>query len=278
MNNLQKRGHWIKRWLCSLLLIVLLLRIASAQTGMGSPAETALAGSTTARVESLWFATANPASLGDTSSPSILTFYAPSSIGIEGYYDGGLIAAMQCAEHARLAVAAQGLGVAGYREISARAVGAMRVAEGVTMGGTIELHSLAIDAYGSALAASVDVGAIARLTNEIRFGAAITNLARGRIAGADLPQRIAIGFAFDIVQGTTLSLDAAKELHRNASVALAISTIEAHGIVLRGGVANAPTRIAVGAGCRVGEIALEYGASYTQPVGVRHAIGLGFSW
>jgi hypothetical protein len=48
--------------------------------------------------------------------------------------------------------------------------------------------------------------------------------------------------------------------------------------MLRAGVGSEPARFALGASCEVDRLRLDYGASYTLPLGMRHAIGIGILW
>jgi hypothetical protein len=103
-------------------------------------------------------------------------------------------------------------------------------------------------------------------------------MGRNEIAGIALPQRILLGFAFDMSPGTTLSVDMMHELRRSATASVGFSTIAVTGVTLRAGVANAPGTIALGAGYDLNGIAIDYGGAYVAPLGLRHAIGIGYRW
>jgi hypothetical protein len=290
MSNLQNTALWMKRMLGRsglsralaagvAIAAALAPAIAAAQNAeIASALETGLAGSTAARVESPWCAAGNAATLAHTASASLLACCRPSSIGIEGYYEAALAAAMPIDSATALGATASALGVKGYREVVLGVTAARRVSGMMALGATLALHSVAIDGYGAALAPTLDVGGIARLSDAIRFGATATNILRGRLGESDLPQRIALGFAFDLARGTIVSLDVVQELRRRASVRLGVSATPASGFTLRAGAANAPGTIALGAGYDAGGIVLDIATAYVQPLGLTHAVGIGLRW
>lgn len=240
-----------------------------------TPEEIALAGSAVARTGSIWTSRANPASAGSTTARSIAASFSPSALGIEGWYEGYAVASLPLDSGIAAGAALQGLGAGSYRELTGSALGSITIAGIVRLGAAITIHSLSIEHYGSAAAASLDIGAIMRLGERIRFGGAAGNITRSRLGGADLPGRVAFGFAFDLDGGLTLSADAWQELRRSAGAALALSGSPAPGLTLRGGIGSGPGTIALGVSYDTGEILIDYGGAYIAPVGFRHAVGAG---
>ncbi|MDB5032781.1 MAG: Helix-hairpin-helix DNA-binding class 1 [Chlorobi bacterium] len=272
--NLLNRSHWIKGF--TLLLHIVLAPCLRAQTAMlASPPETALAGSAVARVESPWFARINPAAVGETRAGALAASFAPSSIGIAGYREGALVMVLPIDTIWHVAATAAFTGVPGYGEMEGSMIAACNPAPQVTIAVGVGLYSLRIRDYGSAMAPTIDLGATARLSEQIRFGCAMRNLARARIAGTDIPQRVGFGFAFEVEGGTILSVDASDELRRSAAVSLAISTSPLAGLVIRGGIGNGPGMISFGMGYHLNDITLDYGGAYGSPLGFRHVVGAG---
>jgi hypothetical protein len=256
------------------LLLAALPAIAQAQSSLAStPAGVALAGSATARTESVWHALANPANIDGVGQPLLLSTFSPSAIGIEGFHEGGMIVAMPVDSALHLAAAAGTVGVHGYREVSARAIGAVK--EGTfTFGVAVTIQSIAIDRYGSAVAPSVDLGMLGRLNDRISFGGSIVNITRSTISGVELPQRLALGFAFDL--GTTaLSFDLLHELRRSTAAALGISLTPVPQLVLRAGIASEPSTVSFGTGYELHGVLIEYGGAYISPLGFQHLFGAG---
>jgi|GEM_PF-2324989 len=276
--NLVKKAHPLK-WPPIFLLWSLLLTVrGSAQApGYPGPAETALAGSVAARTEDHRFAGTNPAALSGTAPLALLSF-APSALGIAGYHEENASALLPVTDVFRMGCSGRTLGAGAYHELGGTMQAAIDAPGDVTLGAALSYHALMIDGYGSTAAATVDLGALARLTDRIRFGAAISNVGRARLLEADIPQQLSFGFAFDIGTATTISLDAHHELRRPASLALGLSTMPLPELMLRAGIASAPATIAFGAGYDVNGILFEYGGAYIPPLGFRHVAGAGVRW
>ncbi len=276
--NLLKKPHPAQTTLHFILETLLAVAAAYAQPWPeAGPAGTALAGSTMARTGDLWYAATNPATLLSV-PPTLQASYAPCSIGIEGYHEGGIIARLAVSGPIGLGITAQGLGVEGYRELGGGGIITLALPGDVALGVAVSLHSLWIDTYGSATATTFDLGALAHLASGIRFGAAIRNLARARLADTDLPQQTAFGFAFDVGAGTTLSIDARHEVRRPATVALGFSKAPIPELTIRAGLAHTPVSIGLGVGYEFDGISVDYGGAYIAPLGFRHGIGAGIRW
>ncbi|MEO5931202.1 MAG: hypothetical protein ABIR47_14815 [Candidatus Kapaibacterium sp.] len=272
--NLLNRTHWIKGF--ALLIHIALAPYLRAQTAMlASAPETALAGSAAARVESPWFARINPAAIGEARGGAFSASFAPASIGIAGYREEAMMMLLPIDTIWRVAATATFTGVPGYGELEGSAIAAYNPAPQVTIAIGIGIYSLNIQDYGSAMTPTIDLGATARLSDQIRFGCAMRNLARARIAGTDLPQRVGFGFAFEVGSGTILSVDASDELRRSAAVSLALSTSPLAGLTIRGGISNGPGMISFGVGYNLSDITFDYGGAYSSPLGFRHVIGAG---
>lgn len=276
--NLLKTTHLLKSMFLSLLWVMLCRVIAAAQVShTPGPAETALAGSVTARIDNIWYGLANPAVLADE-SPLVASFVVPPAIGIEGYHEGMLVALIPAATGLRMGLAGRSLGAGAYRETGAALVTAIDAPGTVRFGTVLSYHAVAIDGYGTAQTLAFDLGALMNLATGIRFGAAIHNPFRARLAGADLPRQVVFGFAFDIARETTLSLDVRHELGRTACVAMGFSTALFRDFVVRAGIASAPATIAFGAGYDADGILFDCGSAYIAPLGFRHALGAGIRW
>jgi len=259
--------------------LLLLGGTISAQPSLpSSPVEAGLAGSVVARVESPWLARSNPAAVATAPTGTFGASFSPSNLGIEGFYEGYALAALPIDSLAGIGAAVQGVGAGGYREISGSCIGAVTLGETVRLGAALTVRSLAIDRYGAATAATIDLGAIAWLSDRIRFGGMIANINRAELAGAGLPERVAVGFAFDIGSSTALSIDAWQELRRSAGLAMGLSTSPAPGLTIRGGAGSGPGTMALGVGYTAGDITIEYGGAYVVPVGFRHVIGAGIGF
>ncbi len=275
MTNLVKleQAGKLLRHLPTLFLAVTIAGIdARAQP---SPAETALAGSVSARHDTPWLLRENPGALPFL--PSLLmTRCTLPVVAIDGYLDGGILLAGPADSLWSIGGAIDADGVPGYLELRASLAAARRFGE-LGLGGIITLRGLAIAGYGSERSLSAGLGASARLTDRIGVGASLTGIG-GATDGTTGGMALGIGFAFDLRTSTTLSIDLRQELRRSVSFSLGLSDRIAGGIVLRGGIGTAPARIALGVAVETNGAVFEQGAAYLVPAGFRQSFGAGLAW
>jgi hypothetical protein len=274
MNSNKLRNSHRSLKLSSFLLAVAAAPLTAQPSLPSNPLAIGLAGSVAARMGSAWLARSNPALTGSAEEASFGACFSPSGIGLDGIGEGYAVAGFPLDAGTGIGGTVAGIASGSYRESAASALGALTVADIIRAGAALTLHSIAIEGYGSAFAATLDLGAIASLGDRVRFGATAGNIARGRLAGADLPQRVAFGFAFDLDEGTILSADAWQESRRQAGGSIALSCSPMPGLALRGGIGTGPGTIALGVGYVMGAIALDYGGAYIAPLGLRHAMGV----
>jgi hypothetical protein len=274
MNSNKLRNSHLSLKLSPFLLAVAMVPLTAQPSLPSNPLATGLAGSATARLGSAWLVRSNPAATGAGGRASFGACFSPSGIGLDGIGEGYVVAGFPLDAGAGIGGALAGIASGAYRESAASALGALTVAGIIRAGAALTLHSIAIDRYGSAFAATLDLGAIASLGDRARFGATVGNIARGRLAGTDLPQRVAFGFAFDLDEETVLSADAWQESRRPAGGSIALSCSPMPGLALRGGIGTGPGTIALGVGYAMGAIAFDYGGAYVAPLGLRHAMGV----
>jgi hypothetical protein len=248
--------------------------VAAAQAPVViDPAALSFAGPSASRIETIWQIRSNPAALPRDSTLTVAASCTPSTSGITGYLEGTLIAASMIDSTWSAGAIIDAAGIDGYRETMAALLAGVRLGS-LSFGATLRYHSLAIDHYGDAEAASLDVGVIARLNREIRLGGRIMNLVRSE-GELPLPQRIGMGCAFDLDAATTLSIDIAQEIRHPVSTSLAFSYQPLRHLTLRFGAGSFPVSVAAGIGYDAGMVLFDYGGAWSELLGVLHAAGVG---
>ena len=259
-------------------MLFLVGKIAFAQPPVAPGAtETALAGSGIARAGELPFARVNPALVG-TVGQLLHVSASPSSIGITGYVDGGLLATLPLDSGVTVGLNIEGVRAATYQQVRGGGMVAFTPDWFITLGASIWANSVSIDGYGSAIAPTLDIGLLVRPAAGIRIGGAATNITRTFLADDPLPQTLAFGFAFDLSNKTTLSVDMSNQIGHAITTSLGVSTWVLPQLVVRGGVGHYPTNLSAGFGYRFGDAAVEYGGAWVAPVGLRHSVGVGVAW
>lgn len=243
------------------------------------PIETAFAGSTTARSGDARLAWRNPASLGRLAGKrNIVASFAPSVLGIDGYREGSCIFAMNVGKHLSIGLSGAGLGAGDYQEFSGSVAAAGSVGDDLRLGFTLTAQSTSIRDYGSQVVPLIDLGMQIDVAEAIALGASFVNATRTTVADEDIPQRLAIGMACTPDSSITLSMDAVQELRRDLGFAFGVSYNPAAGVTLRTGLSTEPRTVGYGVGYRLGDVTIDYGGAYVDPLGFNHVFGVGVVW
>ncbi len=245
-----------------------------------SPLDVGFAGAVTARSNDYRFALGNPASLQrpEKGKGGILATFTPSALGIPEYREGSFIAATSFGTKFQLGLSGTTLGAGAYRESSAGIIASANLHTQLSVGAEIALYNLNIHQYGSRTVPVADIGVLVQLANSLDAGASFTSITRSNLGDSPLPQRLALGLLYTPDSTFSLSLDFSQELQQESGLALGISWMPINHVVLRAGIGSSPERIGYGLGYRVGNITLDYGGSYTSPLGFRQTFGTGIYW
>ena len=243
-----------------------------------TPLDAGFAGSVTARSGDIRFASGNSASLESPGKGSLLAAFTPSALGIPEYREGSFIAATSVGTKFRLGLTGTTLGAGAYRESSAGVIVAGNLHTQMTAGAKIALYNLNIQQYGSRTVPVAEIGVLVQLANNLNAGASFTNITRSKVEDRPLPQRLALGLLYAPDSTFSFSLDLSQELQRESGIAFGMSWTPISQLILRGGIGSSPERIGYGLGYRIGNISLDYGGSYTSPLGFRQIFGTGIYW
>ena len=243
-----------------------------------SPLDAALAGSVTARSGDIRYATGNPASLINPDNNGIFAAFTPSALGIDEYREGSFIGATSFGNKVQLGLVGTTLGAGDYRESSAGIILTGNLHNRLTTGLKIAAHNLSIRQYGSRTLAALDIGMLVNLGATINAGASFTNITRAGFDPSPLPQRLALGLLYTPDTTLSLSLDISQELTQESGVAFALMWTPIQELNIRCGIGSEPHRVGYGIGYRIGDVVIDYGGSYTSPLGFRHTFGTGLVW
>lgn len=236
-----------------------------------NPLDASYAGPAVARSESVWNLRSNPASLSTTDT-RLGVSGSPTAPGIGTIGEGTVAASLPLSETVGAGITAEYTAAGAYARTSISGMGAVNLGA-VTLGLGATYHAVSIDGYGSAGVATFDLGVRAKVTEKITLGGAFRNVARATLADEALPQRLNLGFGFDLGSKTMLSIDAVQEIDRSGGATLGISSEVIDGLTLRGGAGIGPGTVALGIGYSISSVTLDLGGSYVAPLGVRTALG-----
>jgi hypothetical protein len=151
----------------------------------------------------------------------------------------------------------------------------------VHFGYTAKLYSLSINTFGSENAFGIDVGGLAILHQRTRFGFAVTNVNNPKV-GEDnahaLPQKFAIGIAYEPYYGVTTALELKKTFDRHETEVHAGTEFQVfEALTLRTGVRNHPTSYSAGLGLNLKYVLVDYAYS-THEIGGTHHFAIGYKY
>lgn len=243
------------------------------------PIETSFAGSTSARSGDARLAWRNPAALTKLEKKfNIVVAFAPSVLGIEGYREGSFTGAVSFNNRFAVGLSGAGLGAGSYQEFSGGVTTAASVGRNLRLGFSLFARTASIDEYGSQIVPLLDLGAQIDVTDEVTIGASFVNTTRTTIADEEIPQRLAVGMLYAPDSTFSLSLDVLQELRRDLAFGIGISFIPVEDLTLRAGLASEPGTVGYGIGYRLGDVHVDYGGTYVDPLGFRHVFGVGVLW
>jgi hypothetical protein len=255
---------------------------APAQSGMdliGSARATALGHATTALQGDVG-SHANPAAAA--TAPRFLQLFAYEAFGLADLRRGGISLAIPW----RSGALHGGLGAFGsgaYREWYGSLGAAYQFGFGTTrevlIGARLRYYHTGIDGYGQSSALGLSLGSQVRLLPTLSFGASAINVnAPEMTEGADLPQILAIGLAYEAAPDVMIVLDVMKDIDFPLSVRGGLEVQVLPPLALRAGYTTEPSRFTAGAGIALGRLSADVAAEQHQALGWSPAVGLGIQW
>ncbi len=140
----------------------------------------------------------------------------------------------------------------------------------------ISYHTISIQNYGSTSAFYLNLGGLAYITHQLRWGFAITNINRASIGNEDdqIPIIFSTGFSYDLIKTLTINLAVEKDIRYKPSVQFGLDYNIIEYLALRVGFQNEPARYAAGIGINYSIISLDYAVFTHQDLGLTHQAGL----
>ena len=254
---------------------------ALAQTSMEGGARAAALGGAATALEGHAWGEANPATWATLPGRAV-SFFATQPFGLDALRLG----AAQYVEPTSVgafAVDVRAFGFDAYRETR----GALGYARSfafdsvrtLAVGARLAYEQLAIEGFGSAGAATLSVGWLARVLPDVLVGFHAANLNGAAWAGREaLPRTFALGLAYRPAPALQLLLDAYKDIDFPVSVRGGLEALPVAALALRAGVATEPVRFTAGAGVRLGRIAADVAAERHEALGWTPGVSFGLRW
>ncbi len=213
----------------------------------------------------------NPAGISQLPFREVSIFYSPAPFGLKELANGS-VNFVQPTKFGAFGLSAKTYGFELYKEITATLTYANNYNRKIYYGANINYYNLKIQNYGSASTFGIDIGAMAYLTDFLRWGFSAFNLNRPSIGTQKdkLPQVYRTGLSIQPRTDLNFVLDVEKDTRYTASVKAGIEYTMYDMINLRAGVGTEPTKFSGGVGFCYSLFEIDYGFYNHQDLGLTH--------
>ncbi len=217
----------------------------------------------------------NPAGLSLLKSREIGFYYSPAPFGVKELANA-FAAYCEPTQYGSFSVGYSNYGFELYKENKFAVGYGKKIANNFFIGLSSVYHSISIKNYGSKGVFVFNIGAITKLTDQIGFGFAVSNVTRSTITNEsnDIPTVIWLGTDLKFVKDLVFSAAVKKEIGFNPSIRLGTEYSLLDFLKLRVGASNEPNTFSGGIGIIYNIFQVDY-AFFSHPdLGLTHQFGL----
>jgi hypothetical protein len=217
----------------------------------------------------------NPAGLSQFNWREIGIYYSPAPFGLSEL-SNGYVAYAEPFSFGTVALGGMTYGFELYRESKITLGYSYNYENKFFAGLAVNYHSFSIQNYGNTNAFYLNLGGLAYITHQLRWGFAITNINRASIGNEDdqIPIIFSTGFSYDLIKTLIINLAVEKDIRYKPSVQFGLEYNIIEYLALRVGFQNEPARYAAGIGINYSIISLDYAVFTHQDLGLTHQAGL----
>lgn len=202
-------------------------------------------------------------------------FYSPAPFGLSELANGYL-AYLEPTSLGVFSFGAMTYGFELYRESRFLIGYSNKIFNKFFYGISFNLHSVNIKNYGNDLAFYVNIGSLAYLTKDLRFGFFIENLNRASFSEEEeqIPTLIHSGLSYDILKELSINISLEKDIRYKPSFQFGVDYDIINNLSIRTGFSNNPSNYSAGIGINYSIFNLDYASSYHNDLGLTHQFGL----
>ncbi|MCX7611526.1 MAG: hypothetical protein N2043_08080 [Ignavibacterium sp.] len=217
----------------------------------------------------------NVAGLSQINWREIGIYYSPAPFGIKELANG-YISYIEPSLYGAFSIGAMTYGFELYRETKLLVGYSNEFQKKFFYGISINFHNVNIKNYGSDLSYYINIGALAYLLNNLRFGFLINNVNRATFSNEkdQIPTYMNIGLSYDILNELTLNISIDKDLKYAHSFQFGIDYDIIEHLSIRSGFSNNPSNYSAGIGINYSMFNLDYAIFSHSDLGLSHQIGL----
>jgi hypothetical protein len=199
---------------------------------------------------------------------------------VEGLSDQGLVLAYGKGKNA-FALDVSNFGIDQFSENKIGLAYAMDLGEKLDMGVQLNYHSTRIGTDGEFKrnAVTAELSMLAQLTKELQLGFKVFNPSQTKLSEYDderIPTVMTIGGGYTFNEKVSLLSEVVKDIDLPAIIRAGVEYRVVPTIYLRGGVSTEPTLSSFGAGLILGQLDLDFAASYHHTLGYSTQISLSY--
>jgi len=262
------------RLIFTLSFIILISATHFSQYNPGAK-QISLANSDVALANDVFTIFTNPAGLAQMNWREVGVYYSPAPFGLTELANG-FVAYHEPLRFGSLAIGGMTYGFDLYRESKVLLGYSYNYENIFFAGAVVNYHSYSIKNYGSTGTFYLNLGGLAYILNEFRWGFYVTNINRASVADFDdqIPMILATGFSYDIINSLSLNFSLEKDIRYNPSVQFGIDYDIIEYLSLRLGASNEPSRYTAGIGINYSIFSLDYAFFTHADLGSTHQAGI----
>ncbi len=217
----------------------------------------------------------NPAGLAQINWREAGVYYSPAPFGLTELANGYL-AYNEPLSIGSVSLGAMTYGFNLYKESRLIAGFSYNYLNKFFAGIAFNFHMVSIKNYGNANAFYINLGGLAYITKELRWGFSIYNLNRATLGNDkdQIPLIFNSGFSYNLTDNLSLNAAIEKELLFNASIRFGIDYEIVKYISVRSGFQNEPSMFTAGLGINYSIFSLDYAVFSHPDLGLTHQAGI----
>lgn len=235
----------------------------------------ALGGAASAMRNNPWAAFCNPGSLATLEVRMLSLYYAPQPFGLKELAHGSF-SYVEPLTFGTLGASGSRYGFDLYREVDLHLSYGREINGLFSFGGSVHYYHLSIERYGSASTFGVDVGLLARFSDQVRWGFTAFNVNGPSIGSSreKLPQVFVMGGAYSPIPEAELIADLEKDIRYPVQLHVGVQYSPLDVLALRAGTNSEPSVLCAGVGIHYSLIQLDYAFTNHADLGVTHHVSL----
>lgn len=255
-------------------LILFYTSLTFAQLNAGAK-QISLANSDVAMSNDVFSIFNNPAGLSQMNWREIGIYYSPAPFGLTQLANG-YVAFSETFSFGSLSIGGMTYGYEVYRESKIVGAYSYNYQNKFFAGIAFNFHSVSIQNYGNDNALYFNLGGLAYLTNDLRFGFSFHNINRASFGNEkdQIPVVLVSGLSYDLLTKLSLNLAIEKDLKYKTSFMFGVDYDLIEYLSLRSGISNEPSRFSAGIGINYSIVSLDFAMFTHSDLGLTHQVGV----